>query len=189
MSLQPTFDDLADVFVEHSIHEHPSALHGFVSALLVFNQKPKRVEFAAQLQQLFGLEAPLTDEAQLYFYRWLQAERSNIADPLLGFQLLLPDSDYKLNARMNALCLWAGNFVSAFGLLSGEQTLSDEVNEMLQDLALIAQAASDFGADENSDEDEDDWDTIAEHVRLTAVHLWLEFNEPPVAENVAPSVH
>ena len=59
----------------------------------------------------------------------------------------------------------------------GQQaTLSEESKESLQDLADIAQLDAQEALD--SDEAEEDVFAVADHLRLIAINLFLDFNEP-----------
>jgi uncharacterized protein len=182
------FDDVANKFVELKIHENPSALHGYLSAALVCGKSLKKEEVADKIEQLLALVDPMGKEHQDFFNVWFQAIHHSLADPMMSFKCLLPEEDQPLSQRMTALCLWAGHFISSFGEYfdtNDSEKLTEDVKEMLQDLATIAQSASEGDAfDQGRDDDEDDWETISDHVRLCVVNLWLELN--PVKASTKP---
>ena len=72
---------------------------------------------------------------------------TELADPELGFEPLLPADDRPLAERAEAMVDWCRGFLGGFGLAgaAAHAKLSDEAQEVLRDLATIAGSSFDFG--------------------------------------------
>jgi uncharacterized protein YgfB (UPF0149 family) len=114
--------------------------------------------------------------------------------PDFSFELVLPDDDQPLAGRADALGLWCSGFLSGFGLQErkGSQGLSIEGQETLRDLAQIVQITT--AADAEAEEDENDLMEVQEYVRMAALLVFSECNEPDgqpsdAAAETAPVLH
>ncbi len=99
-----------------------------------------------------------------------------------SLELLLPGEDEDFSARLMALADWCQGLLYGLGVL-GEQRLerlSDEGRECMNDLLEISKLSHD---EEASDENEELYEGLVEHVRLCAVYLNEELN--PVAPTPA----
>ena len=98
---------------------------------------------------------------------------TELADPELGFEPLLPADDRPLAERAEAMVDWCRGFLGGFGLAgtAAHAQLSAEAQEILRDLGTIAASAFDFG---NEDEDEDALIEVQEFVRVGVLLLHTE---------------
>ncbi|MCU1721869.1 MULTISPECIES: YecA family protein [unclassified Pseudomonas] len=144
----------------------------------------------------FDVDGWLADAAHL-----LETEPvDNVRNALIGLQemvkseltgediaivLLLPGDDLPLTERAAALGQWCQGFLSGFGLNSGGKDLSDEVNEVLQDLSAISQVQD---ALEESEDGESDYMEVMEYLRVAPLLLFTELAKP-VAPAAKPSLH
>jgi uncharacterized protein YgfB (UPF0149 family) len=97
--------------------------------------------------------------------RFVDAVCEALTDEDLGFALLLPDDRVPLEERLAALGLWCGGFLSAFGVglgmtvNSGDDAagfgLPDELQEIVDDLAAIAEVEPESAQDADEDADDD----------------------------------
>ena len=101
------------------------------------------------------------------------------------FDLMLPEDDVALQARADALHEWCHGFLYGYGVAGGrdEAGLSEEVAEVLRDMAQFAQAAFDLG--EDAEEDELSYSELVEYLRV-GVMLMYETLYP--REQVRPGV-
>ncbi len=91
----------------------------------------------------------------------------------LGFQLLLPDDEYPIEQRLNAIAQWTQGFLA--GLASAgvqDKQIQGEVKETLADLIQIAQI--DVIEIESDEEAEKDYAEIVEYVRMAVLLLHAE---------------
>ena len=95
--------------------------------------------------------------------------------------IMTPDS-YE---RAAALGQWCQGFLSGFGLTRRAYSLSDEANEVLRDLAAIAQVQD---ALEESEDGESDYMEVMEYLRVAPMLLFSELAKPE-APAPKPSLH
>ena len=100
--------------------------------------------------------------------------------------LLLPTDDAPLAERAAALGEWCQGFLSGFGLTRRAYALSDEANEVLRDLAAIAQVQD---ALEESEDGESDYMEVMEYLRVAPLLLFSETKKADVPPAAKPSLH
>jgi uncharacterized protein len=94
----------------------------------------------------------------------------------LNLQLMLPDDDNLLSERTRALSEWCHGFLSGFGSVDRQnKAISEEAQDMLQDLAAIVQVESDD--EENEPSAEANYMEVTEYLRQVASALYFEFTE------------
>ncbi len=108
-----------------------------------------------------------TDVTPLLEFR--QRVLAGLADDTLAFPLLLPGDDAPLAARLEALGLWCGGFLSGFGLGGGTTDgLDEDAVSALEDMVAIAEV------DPESDESEaaeGQFLEVSEYVRMAVLML------------------
>lgn len=145
----------------------------------------------------FDHEGWLIDAAEL-----LEGDiQDNVRNALIGLQemvkgeltgddvtvvLLLPTDDAPLADRAAALGEWCQGFLSGFGLTRRAYALSDEANEVLRDLAAIAQVQD---ALEESEDGESDYMEVMEYLRVAPLLLFSETKKSDVPPAAKPSLH
>lgn len=94
-----------------------------------------------------------------------------LADPDLGFKLLLPDDDTSLDTRTEALAGWCEGFLYglALGGIKEFNMFSEPVQEFAQDLTEIAQLSHEDGDDTETGESA--FFDISEYVRMGALMI------------------
>ena len=139
----------------------PAELHGGLAGWLAGGGEPV-AGWTARVLADAGLPAP---EPGSPLDALREATSAHLADPALGFALLLPEA--ATAERANALFDWCRGFLGGFGLAAGAQPpLSEEGSEALADLANLARADVDEG-----DDDEDALAEIEEFVRVAVLLL------------------
>lgn len=99
--------------------------------------------------------------------------------------ILLPPDESDLPERAAALGEWCQGFLDGFGMIIGDQALSAEAMEVLQDLASIAQVQS---ALEESEDGESDYMEVMEYLRVAPLLLFTECGKTAPAQS-KPSIH
>jgi uncharacterized protein YgfB (UPF0149 family) len=165
---------------------HPAALQGALAGHLCAGQRWSKAQFIMQSAVVLDSKVK-PDAAGQQEFLWVYdstLEALNAED--MSFSPWLPDNSHAMESRLEALTSWVSAFLSGFGT-SGQDfsTMDDDAKEILSDLAAIATVDWDE-AEEASD---DDWYTVVEHARLSAVHLFLAYNEPPKADDTEPTTH
>ncbi len=99
--------------------------------------------------------------------------------------VMLPPDEAELPERAAALGEWCQGFLDGFGMIIGDQALSAEAMEVLQDLASIAQVQS---ALEESEDGESDYMEVMEYLRVAPLLLFTECGKTAPAQT-KPSLH
>ncbi|RAJ95402.1 UPF0149 family protein [Aliidiomarina maris] len=179
------FDALNQELERENMLLNAAEMHGMVSGL---------VASAAPLeaQQWLGLLADLANEGQAFSptMRSLLQDlnsmiASDLADPELSFQLLLPGDEEPLGERLKALTAWVQSFLVGFGV--NQQNLaqaSEDLREAIQDMAEIARLSDDVDSDE---EGERAYYEVTEYVRITAIMCFNELAKVAVPHTAAPT--
>ncbi|MBS7662466.1 YecA family protein [Pseudomonas lalucatii] len=143
----------------------------------------------------FEVDGWLVDAAELLG----EAPQDSVRQALIGLQemvkgelagdevavvLLLPPDEAPLRERAKALGQWCQGFLGGFGLTAGDQALSAEAMEVLQDLSAIAQVQN---ALEESEDGENDYMEVMEYLRVAPLLLFSECAKPVAAAK--PSLH
>ncbi|MEE4299791.1 MAG: UPF0149 family protein [Pseudomonadales bacterium] len=94
---------------------------------------------------------------------------AGLADDTLAFPLLLPGDDASLSARLEALGLWCGGFLSGFGLAGGSTDgLDEDAVSALEDMVAIAEVDPET---EDGEAAEGQYLEISEYVRMAVLML------------------
>lgn len=140
----------------------PAECHGLLCGLLCLDQSLARDNWLQQFQQQStSYTNPETSMLQNLF----QTTYAQLQDDEFSFQLLLPDDDSHLIARVDALSRWCQGFLSGLGLggMQNTQQQSTELQDFLHDVSQIAQAG--LSADDGNESDELAYVEIVEYLR------------------------
>lgn len=182
----PDFDTLADLLVEEGLLTlSPAELHGLLSGQVAAGARFDPVSLLARIGELLDLEPFKRDDTRTGVMQLYLATLQQLQAPDFSFELVLPDDDQPLAVRADALGVWCSGFLSGFGLQErkGSQGLSIEGQETLRDLAQIVQITT--AADADAEEDENDLMEVQEYVRMAALLVFSECNEPDGQAEVA----
>jgi len=191
----PDFDTLADLLVEEGLLTlSPAELHGLLCGQVAAGARFDPVTLFARIGELLDLEPFSRELTRTGIMQLYLATLQQLQAPDFSFELVLPDDDQPLAGRADALGLWCSGFLSGFGLQErkGSQGLSMEGQETLRDLAQIVQITT--AADAEAEEDENDLMEVQEYVRMAALLVFSECNEPDgqpsdAAAETAPVLH
>lgn len=184
------YDDLAELFVKMGSSLTPAYLQGSLAGVLASG---KRMNIDDWLDWALDLIAPTVEVEQahitilhgLYF-----KTQSELQDESLGFELMIAGDDTPITDRLILLGEWAGSFLGGFGATGTVKEMSElpaTLQEILEDFSEIAQV--DAEQDVEFEGAEEDYLAIAEHVRLGVITVFLEYNEPPEANQNDDTVH
>ena len=165
----PDFDRVQTALEQLGANVDAAEAHGTLSALLIENAalaawlghtldelpEPGNVLAAEQLEVL----------KQLY-----DQTREQLGDEELSFEPLLPDESDDFSLRLLGLSGWCQGFLFGFGVsgAAAGDALDAESRECLSDLLEISKLSHD---EETSDEAEQQYIEIVEHVRVATLML------------------
>lgn len=181
------FDEFADHLLDQGLEASPSQLHGCLSGLLGAGA-PAEPEYGldALAQSLnLDLHGELADRVmQLYL-----VTAAALRDEEFTFLPLLPDEEEEIGLRTAALANWCEGFLAGFAYRIAVNepaagALSQDVGEVLRDIAAMAQAES--GADENEEDAEDSFIELVEYLRVAVVNVFLESSAAAEDRAVSP---
>lgn len=165
-------DDIDALIMRLRLATEASELHGSLCGFLAGAGSLRGTSMLAALQ-LDGEATEPTPEDQALMQRLARQCETELADPELGFEALLPEDDRPLVERAEAMVDWCRGFLGGFGLAGTEAhaKLSEEAQEILRDLSTVASSSFDLG---NETEDEDGLIEVQEFVRVAAMLLHTE---------------
>lgn len=165
-------DDIDALIMRLKLGTEASELHGSLCGYLAGGGTLHGHSVLATLQVDGEATSPGPDD-QALLDRLVRQCETELADPELGFEPLLPEDDRPLTERAEAMVDWCRGFLGGFGLggASAHAQLSEEAQEVLRDLATIAASSFDF---DREDEDEDALIEVQEFVRVAAMLLHTE---------------
>jgi len=185
------FERWANIFTAHKAFSHPSELHGVLCGRLAAGARMEEQEWLNMVCEYMGIAEKAMEESDdlapfmnsAYEQTLAQFQSSD-----MDFHLLLPDDDYAMEQRLEALVTWVRGFLEGMALAAGESLgqAPDEIRELIEDMVAISQLAEQEEAD---DESEQQLLEITEYVRLGALTVFTEFNEPEKPASKTPTLH
>ncbi len=174
------FERWANLFTSHQAFSHPSELHGALCGRLAAGTRMDTNEWLGVVSEHMGLPRSALDEPGELAGFMAEAYDGTLAllkASDMSFQPLLPDDDYTMEQRLEALIAWIRGFLEGMALVAGESLGSapEEIRELIEDLVAISQVSAGEDADEDS---EQQLMEITEYVRLGALAVFTEFNPP-----------
>lgn len=178
-----TFDDLFHTFASCGLLVAPSEIHGMLCGRLVMGEvleEPDLLRLTAEYldrEELDDLEAEL-----VALYRECHEQMYHQG---FEFRLMLPDEEFAIGERTQALASWCQGFLYGLGRAGLQQgtTLSDEAVESLEDLSAISQ----LHFEDADNDDEMNFFELTEFVRVVVLVLHAELNQHTVEEK--PTLH
>lgn len=185
------FERWANVFTAHKAFSHPSELHGVLCGRLAAGARINEPEWLTMVCEHMGLPESAADDSEdlaPFMNRAYEQTLEFLKSADMSFHPLLPDDDYAIEQRLEALVSWVRGFLEGMALAAGESLgqAPDEIRELIEDLVAISQLSDDEDAD---DESEQQLLEITEYVRLGALAVFTEFNAPEKPASESPTLH
>ena len=168
----------------HSVS--PAELHGHLLGRSCAGAGFDADSWLADAKELFQSENEISDNVRNALIGLQEMVKGELTSDDMTVVLLLPTDDAPLPERAAALGQWCQGFLSGFGLTRRAYSLSDEANEVLRDLAAIAQVQD---ALEESEDGESDYMEVMEYLRVAPLLLFTETKKTAEAAPAKPSLH
>ncbi len=168
---------LEEQLAEFKLVAQPGEIHGVIAGLICAGAGDEPGKWRTLLHDLVNeghaFSSPLSEDvADLY-----QDTLQTLVSEELELQLLMPADDESLQERAAALTEWASGFLTGFGaVVEGFDKTSDELKEMLRDVAEIARLGV-SEEDEDDDELANEFEHLIEYVRITALNAYAEIGQ------------
>ncbi|MBF7730108.1 YecA/YgfB family protein [Pseudomonas sp. N040] len=161
----------------------PAELHGLLLGRSCAGAGFEPEPWIADAAELLGESLPENLRQALIGLQ--EMVRGELTGADMAVVVLLPADDVPLAERALALGQWCQGFLDGFGMTIGDEALSAEAIEVLQDLASIAQVQ---GALEESEDGESDYMEVMEYLRVAPLLLFTECGKTAPAQS-KPSLH
>jgi uncharacterized protein len=168
------YEDLIESLTAAGLPLSPAECHGNICGLICAGGAEGAHAWLGDLLDSATGSAPQVNQLRSELSQIAGGLAAELADPLVvSFEPLLPDEDQDLFTRTEALASWAESFLGALGLggLASPESLSDEAQEALEDLAEIAKLECD---DAGSEELEAALMEVHEYLRVVVQLLYAE---------------
>ena len=184
---QHVFSTSQAILTAHSIVAHASEIHGTLSGLICSGLSFDSTDYIAMLSDCFNNGEDFPAEVKSMLKTMFSGLWQHFLDDHYGFQMLLPDDEDSIEERGNALSVWVQGFNLGFGLQHKDKPVtSSDVKEVLTDFAEIANLSDEI---DDSEESEQAYYEIAEYVRMSALLIYSELGQSPVAGNKPTTLH
>ena len=174
-----THADLSEAIDTLRLGLSASELHGALTGYLTAGAMPHAKSWLSDLA-LQEIDQALGQLPQrTLFDQMFRDCTSDLEDPELSFDLLLPEDEAPMTERAIALVDWCRGFLGGLGLsgIDLKDSVSKDANEVLTDLARIASTR--FDEESGGEEDEEAYTEVVEYVRVGVMLLHTEFARPP----------
>lgn len=143
-------------------------LQGLITGLLICQMRQPERDGMAIIREQADVEEAQQPLVEGLVQRLMPIVAAHLADPELGFQLLLPGDDIALEDRVVALAKWSQGFLFAMSQ-QGEPT-NTEVAELFEDFAAIA--AMDVEHLEGESDEERNYIEVVEFIRIGVIFIY-----------------
>lgn len=187
-STLPDYQTLQESLQRLDTEITPSEIHGTISGVLCAHPSVPPQTWQDHLWPHWDKNDPLANEILAALNELHDITLQQLNDPACDFQLLLPDDDDSLDARVHALGDWCQGFLSglALGGIKDFIDLPDDGREVAEDLVEIARAGSSYHL-EGSEEDEQAYAELMEYMRVGVLLLNEELQ--PIRSEPEPTHH
>jgi yecA family protein len=185
------FEQWANVFTAHKAFSHPSELHGALCGRLSAGARMQETDWLTLVCEHMGLPPTGAEDSTAlrdFMVNAYEETLEHLKSADMSFRPLLPDDDYAIDQRLEALISWVRGFLEGMALSAGEALgqAPDEIRELIEDLVAISQLSDQEEQDEDS---EQQLMEIIEYVRLGALSVFTEFNPPEKPGQQGPTLH
>lgn len=192
MGGDPTgFETWANIYAVHKAFSHPSELHGSLCGRLAAGNRIDEEAWLKIACEHMGLPVTAPEDSPELVSFMTEAYDTSL-DQLkaadMSFRPLLPDDDYSLDHRLQALSAWVRGFLEGMAMVAGGSLgeAPDEIRELIEDFVAISQVSE---TEEDSEEGEHQLTEITEYVRLGALAVFTEFNPPEKPAAAEKTLH
>jgi hypothetical protein len=183
------FDELADLYQAHGAINPPSELHGLWCGKISGCARLTDAQVISIALEHMGVDFLQDKESESLLLEIFQRLEKKLVATDMSFKPLLPDDEFALSDRVEALSQWVRGFLEGIALQVGSQLmgLGDEVREILQDLVEVSQLDSEVDDD---DAGESEFIEVLEHVRMSVLSLFYTFLDSSTAtDSLPPTIH
>lgn len=170
------FSAIADLFLRYGSLSSPAFFDGRMVASLALasaEEDSASEEWLQEICAVLGVEQPHDREDAALLLSWRSEARHQLSDEEMDFVPLLPDELFSVPERAQSLKMWALGFTEVIDEFGVDGSWSAPLREAIEAMSEIGALDLDEGV---ADDGESEADLLAlyEHVRVTALTLYLE---------------
>lgn len=169
------FNDLADIWVQARCYQTPSALHGWLSGHIAAGARLQPAKWLHEAKELLSLDGELEPDLHNALIALYEQVLTDLSNDGLSYTLLLPaDEDADVDEQVDCLAQWSQGFLTGFGYAGRvQQSVPEDVQEVLEDLAAFSQAELD---DHQDPDNEMLYLELVEHAKVAALTVYYSMN-------------
>ncbi|MBV1881668.1 MAG: UPF0149 family protein [Pseudomonadales bacterium] len=190
-ALARDYDEINAILDEMGSLIRASEFHGVICGQLSAGLQQSVGQWWLGMKIHFDIKrdpAPGDKAILLGLYELTQRE---LRDDQFGFMPVLPDDDYSLTDKVQALSSWCQGFLQGFGHGGAlkDSDIEEDIKATLHDFAEVARVEAEI---ESSEEEEVNYSELLEYVRVACVMVYGEYglgDEDSDAETRNPPLH
>ncbi len=168
-----TYESVSSVLETHDIAAEPAEIQGMLVGMLAGGMSMQSMEWSDALCDFVNQGEPFPKEVEEQLNGVFQQSCEQLSESDFALGLYIPDDDADINLRGQALIQWVQGFLLGFGLHQTDlSNASEDVQEVVADLADISRMDDDMVDDEDS---EQALTEVSEYVRVSAMLCFSEF--------------
>lgn len=189
-SILTPFDIMANHLVEVTSACSPALIQGWLTGYLCSGGRLNPDQWLNEAAMLIEPQDEWSEEFKSHLFSMLDDTLGLLEDSDMPYRLMLPSLEVEsidsFQGRLDSIVQWCEGLVSGFGSSGniGQQDIDEASQEMLEDIMAISQAELDPEEPDN----EDLFDQIEEHLKVSAYGLFFQFNSPPVPSESSPEL-
>lgn len=179
-----TFDHLSSTFAEADIGQHPSEWHGFLCGAAAGGALPQADLLTLATEEL-AADHTDTEGLRSLVESLASSTSEDLNSGQFTLQLLLPDDEWPLSDRVEALAAWCQGYLSGLGQSGmANRDWSEEFKAAIRDISAIGQADTEL---EEGESEEQDYTELVEYVRIAVLMVHAELCGDQAADLLNPS--
>jgi yecA family protein len=172
-NLYTTYESVSKVLETHDIAAEPAEIQGMLVGMLAGGMSALSMDWSDALCDFVNQGEPFPQEVEEQLNGVFQQSCEQLRESDFALGLYIPNDDADINIRGQALIQWVQGFLLGFGLHQTDLSkASDDVQEVIADLADISRMDDEMTDDEDS---EQAFTEVSEYVRVSAMLCFSEF--------------
>ncbi len=180
------YDSIADLLMQMKVYTSPSELHGLLCGHMAQGKAFDEERWLAIAATYLERESIEVEKVKKMLRKLYASTLHQLSGSGFDIQLVLPDMESDLSARVKSLGRWCLGFLTGFAASRSSQ-LSADLYESLDDLQEISDIQSDDL--ETSEDSEHDLMQVEEYVRMVVILAYSEMNAGLRNHNDSPDNH
>ncbi len=182
----PAFDSVNAQLQQHDLLVSAADVHGVICGLMCGGIKLDGKAWLTPFDQLINEGFGIPQGVEPILKEIYDVSEATLKDISLGFELLIPDMEQPIEQRLDAIAEWVQGFLGGFGMVNTNLSqASEDVQELINDFASIAQISLDF-EDDDMESVETAFYEVVEYVRMGVIYCFGELADTPEEQ---PTLH